>query len=76
MISSKSYAYQTSLFLMDDNSTVFSAERINHINHLQALYYSVHKKISDFSQIIEYGAGTGDNVPLFKLLGFIGVHFI
>eukprot|EP00401_Gymnodinium_catenatum_P000650 CAMPEP_0117469308 /NCGR_PEP_ID=MMETSP0784-20121206/6622_1 /TAXON_ID=39447 /ORGANISM="" /LENGTH=373 /DNA_ID=CAMNT_0005263339 /DNA_START=59 /DNA_END=1177 /DNA_ORIENTATION=+ len=51
-------------------------ERVQHVHHLMVLKTASGMHPHDFQQIVEFGAGTGDNVPTCRELGFAGSHMI
>ena len=51
-------------------------ERIQHVFHFYNLYSSTGTLLSQYKQIIEYGAGTGDNAATIRELGFEGLHIV
>ena len=51
-------------------------ERVEHAIHLYSLFKCTGLLPKNFQQIIEYGAGTGDNAAYLREMQFQGVHFI
>ena len=51
-------------------------ERIQHVFHMYVLAMSANVYLANVTQVLELGAGTGDNVPLFRQLGLEGEHIV
>lgn len=62
--------------LVNVDGLLFRWERVQHVHHLLVLHAASGLHPYDFEQIVEFGAGTGDNVPTFRELGFSGSHMI
>ena len=55
-----------------------SCDRVSHVFHIFNLYIATGKQIlpRSLDQIIEYGGGTGDNIPMLREMGFEGTHIV
>ncbi len=75
--SSQLYAFTSMRYFVLENYNIpVSYERAQHLYHFKVLLDSTGRGLNSFDNIIEYGAGTGDNVPLIRQARFKGKHFI
>ena len=68
----------SSFRITDDTaiSNVYRNERVEHVHHFYVIYHQLGLLPNNFTQIIEFGGGTGDNVPTLRNLNFTGLHLI
>jgi hypothetical protein len=76
MVSGANYLHGHTPLVSHPSGISLRHERVQHIFHMHALYRSTGLTAADFKQMVEFGAGTGDNIAMFRELNFEGTHFI
>lgn len=60
------------------NAFALRHDRIFHVHHMFVLHIATGRAFlpRSFSQIVEFGGGTGDNIAMLREMGFTGLHVI